>query len=258
MKKLKNILIVFGILAYLIVVLGLTGENSESRICNKIDITIADSTGNGFITSKEVMGLVLKNDDQLLGYPIGIINTEEMETILNQHPSIKRAEVFVCADGSLNIDIEQRKAILRIIDHNKDSYYLSADGTIIPWSDEVTIRVLVANGYITDDFNHNRVGYVNNAEEGNRTRGLYDIARYVDNDPFWKAQIEQIYVCRSGDIELIPRVGPHLILFGRPNDVEKKFEKLLAFYQQGLNKTGWNRYEIINLKYEGQVVCTLR
>jgi len=258
MKKLKNILIAVGILGYLIVVLGLTGENSKSRICNKIDINITDSMENEFITSEEILGMIVQNNDKLLGYPISLINTEEMEKTLKWHPSIKSAEVFVCADGSLNIDVEQRKAILRIIDHNKVSYYLSSDGAIIPWSEKFTMRVLVANGYITDDFNHNRVNYVNQAGEGNRTKGLYDIAKYIDNNPFWKAQIEQIYVSRSGEFELIPRVGPHVVQFGAPNDVERKFQKLLAFYQQELGRTGWNGYEIINLKYKGQIVCTLR
>ena len=255
MKRLKNILIAFGILAYLIVVLGLTGENSKSRICNNIDINIADSLENGFVTSEEILSLILQNNDKLLGYPIRLINTEKMESILKQHPSVKGAEVFVCADGSLNIDIEQRRAILRIIDQNKESYYLSSDGTIIPSSGKVTMRVLVANGYIPGNFNNNRISQPG---EANRIRGLYDIASYIDNHPFWKAQIEQIYVGNTGDLELIPRVGPHLILFGPPQEVERKFEKLLAFYKQGLSKTGWNRYEIINLKYEGQIVCTLR
>ncbi len=258
MKKIKNILIAFSILAYLIVVLGLTGEKSKNRICNRITINITDSLENGFITSEEVLGLVMKNNDKLLGYPIGQISAEKMEKTLKQHPSIKSAEVFVCADGSLHIDIEQRKAILRIIDQNNESYYLSADGAIIPWSEKFTMRVLVANGYITDDYKHNRVDYINQAGEDNRTRGLFDIAKYIESHPFWKAQIEQIYVTRSGELELIPRVGPHVIRFGDPQDVEKKFQKLLAFYQQGLNRHGWNKYEIINLKYEGQIVCTLR
>ncbi len=258
MKKLKNILTIFGILGYLIVVLGLTGENSKNRICNQIEINITDSLENGFITSDEVLGLVIQKNDKLLGYPLGQINLEKVETTIKQHPSIKSADVFVCADGSLHVDIQQRKAVLRIIDHNMDSYYLSADGAVIPWSEKFTMRVLVANGYITDDFLKNRVNYIELAGEENRTRGLFDVATYIDSHPFWKAQIEQIYVTRSGEFELIPRVGPHIIQFGSPYNVEKKFQKLLAFYKQGLSRKGWNKYEIIILKYEGQIVCTLR
>jgi cell division protein FtsQ len=258
MKRLKNILVAVGIIVYLIVVLGLTGEHWKNSVCNTININITDSLGNGFVTSEEVLGMVFKNNDKLLGYPVGLINTEKIETTLNQHPSIKHAEVFICADGSLNIEIEQRKAILRIINHNHESYYVSADGAIIPWSEKYTMRVLVANGYITDDFSHNGGEFVNRAGEENRTKWLYEIAKYIDDNPFWKAQIEQIYVSRSGELELIPRVGPHIIQFGDPNDVEKKFQKLHAFYKQGLNRTDWNKYETINLKYEGQIVCTLR
>ena len=84
MKKLKNILITFFILGYLIVVLGLTGEKSKKRICNQIDINITDSLENGFITSEEVLGLVINNNDKLLGYPIGQIDEEKMETILKK------------------------------------------------------------------------------------------------------------------------------------------------------------------------------
>ena len=60
------------------------------------------------------------------------------------------------------------------------------------------------------------------------------------------------------DIELIPRVGNHTIVFGDANQIESKFEKLIVFYNKGLSNTGWNEYSVINLKYEGQVVCTKR
>ena len=85
---------------------------------------------------------------------------------------------------------------------------------------------------------------------------LFRVAIYISNDPFFKAQIEQIYVDPDGEIELIPAVGSHVILFGRADDLDDKFSKLYAFYKYGLNKIGWNKYDIINIKYKNQVVCS--
>ena len=258
MKRLKNILIVVCITAYLIVVLGLTSDNSKNRVCNEIDIQISDSLENGFLSSDDILEMVHAYNQKILGYPIGLINTEEMENRIREHPSVRETEVFICADGSLNIKIEQRRAILRIINQKQQSYYLSGDGALIPWSDKFTARILVANGFIPESYDPERMNSLEDAGDDSIIPKLFKLANYVEANQFWKAQIEQIYVDRSGELELIPRVGPHIIKFGSPTDIDVKFRKLYAFYKQGLSVTGWNKYKTISLQYEGQVVCTLR
>jgi cell division protein FtsQ len=62
----------------------------------------------------------------------------------------------------------------------------------------------------------------------------------------------------DSDIELVPMVGAHIIIFGRGDNIKAKFAKLEALYRNGFNVTGWNKYEVINLKYDGQIVCTKR
>ncbi|MEP7169164.1 MAG: cell division protein FtsQ, partial [Bacteroidota bacterium] len=78
----------------------------------------------------------------------------------------------------------------------------------------------------------------------------------IANDAFWNAQVEQIYVTEQSEIELIPRVGNHRIILGDASQLDEKFNKLMIFYKQGLNNTGWNNYNTINLKFTNQVVCT--
>jgi cell division protein FtsQ len=63
-------------------------------------------------------------------------------------------------------------------------------------------------------------------------------------------------VNKNTEFELVPKVGRHIIVFGDIDNMEKKFDKLIVFYKEGLNKTGWDKYKIINLKYENQVVCS--
>ena len=85
---------------------------------------------------------------------------------------------------------------------------------------------------------------------------IYTVAQTCSKSKFWSSQINQLYVNRDKEIELIPRVGDHHILIGHSNDLDKKLNKLKYFYAEGLDKTGWNEYKVINLKYANQVVCT--
>jgi cell division protein FtsQ len=258
MKKVKNILLFAFIVAYLVVILGLTTENSKNRVCREIKVQITDSLENGFLSSDDILEMANLYNKKLLGYPIGSINTEELETKIRQHPSVREVQIFKCVDGSLHIAVEQRRAILRIINQKRESYYLSEDGVLIPLSDKFTARILVANGFIAESYTPGQLNSLNDSGEESLLHKLFLLANYIENDQFWKAQIEQIYVDRSGQIELIPRVGAHIIEFGYPDDIDTKFRKLYAFYKQGLDKVGWNKYETINLKYKDQIVCKLR
>ena len=75
---------------------------------------------------------------------------------------------------------------------------------------------------------------------------------------FWKAQVEQINVTKDRQIELVPRVGDHLLILGTADNVEEKLERLMNFYEKGLDNVGWNKYRSISVAYDGQVVCKKR
>ena len=87
---------------------------------------------------------------------------------------------------------------------------------------------------------------------------VFKVAEFIRTDPLWHAQIEQLYVNKELEIELIPRVGNHRIVVGDATDLKKKLDKLKIFYKKGLSKTGWNEYSVINLKFANQVVCKKR
>ena len=126
---------------------------------------------------------------------------------------------------------------------------MSFDGVLFPVSKNFSSRVLVATGNINFDLKKD----IQHNEQYNE---LKKIALQIHQHDFWKAQIEQIFVEASGEFTLIPRVGGHQILFGNCIDMDVKFKKLFAFYKNGLNKVGWDKYKIINLKFKDQIVCT--
>ena len=88
---------------------------------------------------------------------------------------------------------------------------------------------------------------------------LLTFVEFVEDDDFWRSEVVQIIaratVSGALEVELVPRSGRHRILFGRLEDVERKFDKLLCFYRRGLREIGWDEYSTINVKYSDQVVC---
>ena len=161
------------------------------------------------------------------------------------------------------IDIRQRSPIIRIIDKNYISYYIDEDGYVMKTNGNYTSHVIIANGNIYTGFpidnKINVLGLEKKSPANNKTiANLYRLGKYITDNDFWNAQIQQIYVNESGDFELIPRVGSHIIILGDYSDCETKFENLMSLYKNGLPEKGWNTYETINLKYKGQVICTKR
>ena len=85
---------------------------------------------------------------------------------------------------------------------------------------------------------------------------LLPLAQYLHSNDLWNAQIEQIHVAANEEIQLVPRVGDHIIVLGRPGNYAHKFGKLQTFYKKALTEVGWERYSHINVDYSDQVVAT--
>ena len=89
-------------------------------------------------------------------------------------------------------------------------------------------------------------------------RDIFHLVGYINRDDFWSAQIDQIYVDGNDEIDLIPRVGNHIIHLGSAENFEDKLRNLGVFYDRVLPEVGWNKYSRINLAYKDQIVCRRR
>ena len=263
MRKVRIMLLWLGIIAYMIFVLGFVSGKMNERVCERISVNIIDSLTNRFVTQEDILDILLESESKILGYPLSTINTRNLEKLIVDEPFIKSAGLYKTVNGALNVDIQQRRPILRVINRQGKSYYLDQEGFILPVSEKFTSRVLVANGYISEPFIEESTRSIFDTEvPGNRRNSviydLYKLASFISGSDLWSAQIAQIYVNGKYEYEMIPRVGAHVIYLGDARDYEAKFRKLEALYLYGLNNKGWNNYEIINLKYENQIVCTKR
>ena len=260
MNKILNISIWIVVLILIITTLGFVSKSQQAASFKKPIVKIDYDTENRFIDEGDILLQVLSKNDtgSLL---LNKFNVNQIEEKLNNNHSIKDAQVYKTIDGELVINVKQRRPIVRIFSKN-ESYYIDENGNLMLTTSKYTSRLLVVSGEINEPFiNRYKFSYASledSLKAKTRLDDIYKMAKFIDESEFWKAQIEQIYVNKVYDFELVTKVGNHKIVFGGVDNLESKFEKLMFFYKKGLSKTGWNEYSELNLKYKNQVVCTKR
>jgi cell division protein FtsQ len=258
----KSLIVCFQLLlvAGLIVCLGFAADKQKNTVCTKLDIYIDNRNGDMFINNADVLRILDDQTGSPLGKKANQISLPRMEAAVESNPHVQNAEVWMDLNGNVSIKIKQKKAVLRIINRGGESFYLDENGFIMPLSEIYTAPVPVATGEITETaqlFGYRSMNISANEKIASVTvlDDLFRLVEFIEKDTFWTAQIQQIVVNEKSEISLVPTMGNHLIQFGKVEDVEEKFQKLMHFYLEGLNKTGWNNYGVINLKFKNQVVC---
>jgi len=230
-----------GIAAWFVVILGFVSSESKQVLCNRIDVHLSDTVLHRFVTASDVRKMLAEGDMQLQGYPLEEIDIRKLETFLEKNAYIKNAEVSTDISGRMDVRVEQRVPLVRIMPSGKRGFYLDTEGKVLPLSEQYTPLLLLLSGNVGDP----------DAE-------VRRFCTFLSDHALWKEQIVQVYVNKQGEYELIPRVGAHHILMGNLEQWELKLRNLELLYKQGLSINGWNTYETINLKYTNQVICTKR
>ena len=262
MKKILFISIWVILVTGLIVTLGFAQKQESKMLCKKLNIIIHQDRNNYFIEEEDIREMLAAKGDVIEGESMSSINVNTVEKLMYTNPWVRTEQAYLSLDGVMQIEIDVRSPLVRIINSNGESFYLDTEGRLMLWSAKYTPRVLVASGNITETYAgwyKTTVPCILKSDSIQRITQLddiYEMANYISTDPFWNAQISQLNVNANNDLELIPEVGDHTIIFGDVSEMKEKFTKLKMFYSDGLNHTGWNVYDTLNLKYKDQVVCT--
>ena len=242
----KKALVIIGICllaGYLIFAAFYFQDKPKDGSCTKFEVVVGNNDEEQFVNTGDIAKYVTEKGFNPQGKQLSEINTNKIEEVILTNQLIKKAEVFVTNNGAVKAVIYERKPVLRVINSAGQSYYVDDEGMVMPLSQRFTAYLPIATGAIKEDL-----------AKGD----LYKFALFLHKNDFWNAQIEQIVVAPNNEITLIPRVGDQQIILGKLDGYQEKLDKLMTFYQKGQNETGWNKYSVINLKYDKQVVCTKR
>lgn len=241
-KRILLAIILLALSAYFVVAITLLNKPSDTEVCTSVILTVNDSVRAGFINSKEIERILKQFKLYPVNKKIKEINTREIEEKLQENPFIKKAQCYRSATGKICVEVNQRLPILRIHANNGESCYMDAQGHNMSSGNALyTAHLPVVTGHVTSQ-------YVKT--------NLLQFGQFIQDDEFWDSMIEQINITEDGSVEIVPRVGDHIVFLGKPELLEEKLERLRIFYEKGLNKIGWNKYTRINLEFSNQIICT--
>lgn len=254
-KKITIITLDLIIGTYLVLAFTKFNKPDEANlVCTKVNINIQDEMTNGFLNAKEIKKRLEINKLYPLAKPLNDVNARKIEESLKTSPFVKTAECYKTQEGLVDIYLTQRMPIVRIKSINNEDYYIDDHYQIMP-NTNYTSDIIIATGYINKWFAKKYISLLSKA---------------LMTSELWRNQIEQINVLPDRGIELVPRVGNHIVYLGclpetnhidkreeNINEfVKKKMDRLEKFYKYGLSQAGWNKYSYINIEFDNQIICT--
>ena len=252
-------LIVIDLVIAVYLVFAMTSWNKPDetpRLCNKVEINIEDENENGFLKTTEVKTLLERKSLYPLNRRIDGINTREIENILLKTAFVNTAQCYVTTEGHVKLSLTQRTPIVRVKAENGEDYYIDDNGGVMP-NTQYTSDMIIVTGALSKQY---------------ACKYISLLASTIMADDLWRNQIEQINVLKDKTIEIVPRVGDHIINIGMlPNSrfpekrkelvsefVKKQLQRIELFYKYGLSEAGWNKYSYISVEFANQVICTNR
>jgi len=227
--------------------IGFAEKKHSARVFEQVDIKINNQNGNYFVVEEDILDLI--NYDAAVGDRLSAEKMTEMEDRLLSNEFIEEAQVYQDLKGNLSVEVSQILPIARVVRPRDPDAYISSSGRILPVSEKYSARVLLITGAYTDKI-------IDAEPESEHTNsGVMDLANFIYQNPFWRAQIAQLEIDGHGEIVMYPQVGSQQIEFGTPENIENKFLRLDTFYKQIMPKKGWNEYHRVCVKYTDQVIC---
>lgn len=245
-----------GVILVVVVVLGF-GVASEARSamqCASVVVESHDHMQVKFLTHDRLLGMLRGKMGDPVGHSLLSINTHEVESMVSSLAPVAKCDAYVDMDGRLCVMVKQREAIARVMPRRGESWYIARDGYVFTAMPGYVSPALVVSGAVRAlpaEGTPSRL----DGSAGDFYSQLYGFLREVYDDAFWRAQIAQVYVRDTSNVELVPRVGSQIVLLGEMTGYEYKLRKLRSLYAAALPGNGLNQYDRIELRYGKQVVC---
>ncbi len=236
-------LFVMSIAAYLVYAMSSMTEGDTEEKCTEVSVFIDDARNSRFIDVQTIERSLKAKRLYPKGSNMRNVSCRDIENYLRQNQFIESVECYKSSIGKLCINIVQRTPSVYVLPSNGNGYFVDRKGRIIPNTVYAT-NLVTATGEISPTF---------------ATTDLVHFCNFIQDNVFWDNQIEQIHITldKEGNpvVELVPRVGTHIIYMGNLDGYEKKLRRLKIFYDKAIGTVGWNKYKRINIQYDNQVVC---
>lgn len=237
-----------GLLMLLMAAIG----KQKNETCKDVEILIAGAPEDKQVLQEKDIFTMVKaaTKGPVVGQSRKRFDLWQIEKLIESNRWVRDARLYFDNKDVLHVRVEQRMPTARVFTAGGNSFYLDETAQRMDLSENLKIALPVYTGF-PDKKNLN-------SKDSSLLKDMVDLSLFIQNEKFWNAQIGQIdmlFSDGSWSFELIPVVGNHLIRFGEAKDLERKFNRLYQFYTQVLSKAGLEKYKLIDVRFEGQIVA---
>ena len=249
LKKFFTVLLwcVLGGSGLALLIAAINAKNSS--LCSGLEVEINDGGKALFLNKKEVAA-ILENEGvkDWRNRKIVSFDLMKMENILRRNSWIKEAHLYFDNNQTLKVSIQEREPVARLFTVSGNSYLIDSNGVQMAMAQRTVFRLPVFTGYPEEKFGLRKDSVLN--------RQIQDLAIFMNNDSFWSAQIQEVYISTAKTFVMTPLLGSQMIEFGDGSNYKDKFRRLLIFYKEVIAHTGFEKYTGLNLAFSGQIICT--
>lgn len=238
----------FALGAITLVLLASAVNKKNQKVLRNIEVTFSGDKNNFFIDEKGIED-VLKHNGLHIRQPLQDINLQALESVLMNDDWVASAQLFFDNRQVLQVVVEEKIPVARIFTAGGSSFYIDSACKKLPLSYRHSARITMFTNFTSDR-------YPLSKPDSFLMASIRELARFIEADEFWKAQVAQVDITPEGFV-MVPTVGNHTVELGN-GDWQQKFDRLYSFYKQVWTKVGFEKYSKIDVQFSGQVVATVR
>ncbi|NQZ43935.1 MAG: hypothetical protein HRT65_06450 [Flavobacteriaceae bacterium] len=232
-----NLLKTLTLLLTIIVLYGFADYRSNAKTIDGLTIKFMGDN-DLYINEDAVNKLLIQNYGSVKNRAKEQVVLNTIETVISSDPMVKNAQVYLTVEGELISKIVQREPIGRVEGASK--FYLDDMGKRMPLSKFHSARVPIITGKIT----------------GETLEDAYAILTYINEDDFLRKNVIGIHIEDVDKYQLKLRVENFVVNLGSVDNLDEKFKNFMAFYVKAAKDNSLEKYAMVNLEFDNQVVCT--
>ena len=242
LKILLKILTLVTLAVYLVFAIVCWAHPVEDETCCGVDYLIRHT---GKVPEKSIVDVAFvaqcmhRAGIDPVGRTLGTIDLQGLKKALEQNAYIDSAFCYYTAAGTLCVGVVPKCPVMQVVTPTK-RYFLTDKGSTMPMG-QYDLHLPQVTGEVS-------------VRQARRLRPLLQYIR----DSRWNDAVEEVRMHPEHGIMLLMRDEPFDVVMGTEEDYEDKLHNLTLFMDKVLTKTARDKYALVNVAYEGQVVGVKR
>lgn len=237
MKRKYRFLKIFLTLVILVFLLNFSLKRFNNQPLDKVEVQMLQKEDVKFINERDIKQIIQKNTPS---NKIGDLSISKLEQEISSLPIIDSANVFLELNGGLNLHISQKIPIFRLKKEGKE-FYINEQGEEFPLSKVYSHQCMLVMGKVNEEEYPKVIDLVKSINSDEFSRNFFVGAEKLGKNYF-----------------LLTNDGNYRVELGELENIDFKIKGFKTFVEKYLIYQSPQKYSKISLKYDNQIVTTLR